>query len=1085
MEKIYLKQLVVFEEFIKQLAKKNETSVAYNKYARQQVSHLYDKIKKWNDELKDEQEEKPKVPSLSTLLGYFYTYREDSAKYNLLKYSQKYVNTLAVFLDYIDHDDIKSKKRDRYLDFNGFCNQIKKELGYDDVDTDDLIYYKNNTKGIRKKNESTSTSKTSIIGKQFEEAGSDEKKQNDKKKIINFGNQYVSIENKNDNIIIQLYRVEGKDTILEYIDPDFKAKLSQLLNDNTESIREIHKAIKDLQPLISLTTIERKYTIKKPPEFWEVSPYTLTDNFIGREREIERLNNWADSDIPVMVLEGIGGLGKSAIAYEWINQYKNNEIYGKLWWSFYDHPSLEEFVRYTLAYLTRQTPTSISGSYRHNAEQLRIELNKQPSILILDGLERILVAYHRWDKAQQRDDQIDDELRYCTNPLDDIILNHFTRVSPSKILITSRLIPFSFQDDSGELMIPGADFHALEGFSKLDTIKYFEAKRIYGNKRSILGFCRKFGFHGLVIKIVCSSIKCYPPKPRSFDYWLKDPMYGGSLKLSEMDIRDKHANKSKILEFALRGLDKNISLLLSRIAILPENIDYEIIEKINPFEPDVVQKPFHIKDSIRWKYLWEDKFKKRVLSQFDAKYKRELSEYVAYTKIKEQAIPNLHNAINELVDRDLIKWDRSGEDSYFNMHPVVRGHAKDINLSDNKNTYKKAKDYFSAIPEIVKTEKITDLSQIINQLMLVHAAIGAEQYEDTLEFYKKHLHPVLTTQLYNFSRQVEYLNALFKDGELRINSSLEKEWVYRNLAYALDHTGNTTQALYMIQQSIQINIENEKWVELSNSLSKLININTSLNNIYVCHAVAELRYELCKSANLKDINNASRFLACTEIMRGNFKKSNQFFIEQRDSIDKDANAMFWKWINQYYQGKPSEKIYKEAYQVAINHRDLLSQMYCLREFASWKMRLGEPILASETIDKAIYLMHMMGEYSPKSYGIKAWALAQLDRKEEAKNQLLLIDEKDQLYYAARAWWLIGDEVKAQQSAIREYKRAWSCGPPYTYYTSLKSVEKFIKKRGWKTPELPSFDKKIGEIPFQKEIQSAINHLTANTKKKKD
>jgi len=1069
MKEINSKQLAVFEEFIKQLAEKNKTNVPYYEYKRQQIIKIHDELKEWNDGL----EEKQEVMALNTLLGYFYIYVKGNVKYHKLSYSYKFVMTLVQYLDYLN------KNSPRYRGFYNFCDKIKHKLGYGDINTKDLIlYFKNNTKHINTKNKNTRASGSSTIGDEFENAGSRKKKKNesDTKKLLNFGDRSVYVENKNGNITIQFHSAEREEILLEFVDPDFKAKLNKLF-DNIESIKEVHEAIKNVQSVVSLA-IDDKYAIKEPPAFWEVSPYTLTDKFIGRESEIKKLNDWAVSDIPVMVVEGIGGLGKSAIVYEWINQYKNDKIYGKLWWSFYDHTSLEEFVKYALAYLTKQAPSSVIGSYQQNAEQLLLELQERPSILILDGLERILVAYHRWDKAQQRDDEINNKLRLCTNPTDERILRSFIRASPSKILISSRLIPSIFQDVTN-----GVAFYPLEGFSKLDTIKYFQANKIYGSKHKILSFCEKFGFHGLVIKIICSFIKNYIPKPGSFDAWLKDSNYGGSLKLSEMDIRDKHFNKSKILEFALGSLKEKTSLLLSRIAILPENIEYEVVKEMNPYEPEFLKEPLYIKDSIRWNYLWEEEFKRAVLPEFEAKYKDELSEYESYSELKKQAIHNLHKAIKELVDRGLVKWDRSEDINSFNMHPVVRGHAKDINLSDNNDTYKKAKDYFSAIPEVVKIEEVTGLSQINNQLMLIHSIIGAELYEDTLQYYKKHLHPILTTKLYNFGRQVEYLNALFKGEKLRINSSLEKEWVYRNLAYALGHTGNTTQALYMIQQSIQINLKKKKWDRLSNSLSTLININNTLNNIYTCHKIAELRYELCKSANLKDVNDASRFLACTEIMRGNFEESNQFFIEHEDFVNNDANAMFWKWINQYYQGRPSKKLYEEAYQKAIHHHDLLNQMYCLREYARWKMKLDETTSAFETINKAIHLVHITGEYDPASYGVKAWALAHLDRKEEAKNQLLLIDEKNQLYPAAQAWWLIGDEVKAEQSAIRAYKIAWSFGPPYTYNINLKEVESFMNKRGWRIPELPSFDENIGVIPFQNEIQAVINRL--NAKKRKD
>ncbi len=1073
MEEIYLKQLTVFEEFLKQLAKKSTTSTPHNEYGSTQAKQLYLKLEGWNNE----REEKLQIPRPNTLKEYFYTYRKDLKKYQKLSYSEKFVDALTLYLDDMNVEDDKKNYRLRYRDFYSFCDTIKDTLGYADVKTNDLIYYKNNTKQAKTIHKGTNASRSSSIGDEFENAGNrtEKKNQSDAKKSLDFGDHSVSVENKNGNITIQLHSVVGEDTVLKYIDPDFKNKLNQLF-DSIESIEKVQEAIKNVQSVVS-STVDEKYAIKEPPDFWEVSPYTLTDIFIGRERELQKLNDWAASDIPVMIVEGIGGLGKSAIVYEWINQYTNDKIYGKLWWSFYDHTSLEEFVKYALAYLTKQTPSSIIGSYQQNAEQLILELQERPSVLILDGLERILVAYHRWDKAQQRDDEIDNTLRLCTNPTDERILRSLIRASPSKIVITSRLIPSIFQD-----VTTGIAFYPLEGFSELDTINYFQENKIYGSTHEILSFCEKFGFHSLVIKIICSSIGSYFPKPGNFDAWLKDPNYGGSLKLSELDIRDKHFNKSKILEFALGSLEKKTSLLLSRIAILPENIEYEIVEKMNPFQFDFLKKPLHIKDSIRWNYLWEEKFKRDVLPQFEAKYKDELSEYETYSELKKQAIPNLHKAIKELVERGLVTWDTSEGKNCFNMHPVVRGHAKDINLSDNKDTYTKAKDYFSAIPEGKKTKDITDLSQIDTQLRHIHSLIGAELYEDTLTFYKNNLHAILATQLYNFSRQVEYLKALFKDQKLLISSSTDQEWIYSKLAYGLHYIGNDLEALPMIKQAIQINLDNKKWGDLSTCLSILINIYDSLNTIYACHKIAELRYQLCTAVDLPDVKNALLFLVSSEIKLGNFKKANTFFHEHEDYVTKNPGALFWKWANEFYQGRPMKQLWEAAYQKAIDHHHLLIQRYCLTELAIWKMELGEAELAYENINKAINLIQIMGEYNPTSYSIKAWILAHLNRKEEAKNQLLLIDENDHLYYAAIAWWLLGEEVNAKKSVIRAYKNSWSLGPPYTYKFTMDKTKKFMDDRGWEVPELSHFDENKEVVPFQKEIETIIDRLNAKKKK---
>ena len=56
-----------------------------------------------------------------------------------------------------------------------------------------------------------------------------------------------------------------------------------------------------------------------PPDFYAVPPCTLTAQFIGRSDELRRLVKWADSTDPLMLVEAIGGMGKSALTWQWVN----------------------------------------------------------------------------------------------------------------------------------------------------------------------------------------------------------------------------------------------------------------------------------------------------------------------------------------------------------------------------------------------------------------------------------------------------------------------------------------------------------------------------------------------------------------------------------------------------------------------------------------------------------------------------------------------------------------------------------------------------------------------------------------------
>ena len=131
MEEIYLKQKKIFELFIKELAVINNIGIPYNKYKPNHAKKLLLKIEDWNSNL----QEKNTPIKLSTLRDYFYMYREDMNR--KFRYSEKYVDVLTKFIDF------KNKKKSKYRSYYRFCDKVKIQLGFENIETKDLIYYFN------------------------------------------------------------------------------------------------------------------------------------------------------------------------------------------------------------------------------------------------------------------------------------------------------------------------------------------------------------------------------------------------------------------------------------------------------------------------------------------------------------------------------------------------------------------------------------------------------------------------------------------------------------------------------------------------------------------------------------------------------------------------------------------------------------------------------------------------------------------------------------------------------------------------------------------------------------------------------
>src|SRR5205085_1079785 len=294
-----------------------------------------------------------------------------------------------------------------------------------------------------------------------------------------------------------------------------------------------------------LTTFHYVSEIPAPPEAFIAHPYTLlqTHRLVGRQPELNLLTDWVakpDSEIykaHILNIVAIGGLGKSALTWKWFNDIATQEmkpLKGRMWWSFYESDAtFENFVTRALAYVIRRPLDEVQQIPAPEREtQLLAALDREPFLVVLDGLERILIAYARMDAAHLSDDDYDRQtanyvanaiglpasaaqsftgehrLRKTADPRAGSFLRKLANVRASRILVSTRLYPADLQIVTGESLGSCVAIF-LRGLADDDALELWRAFGASGARDSLLPLFQRADNHPLLIQALAGVVSRY------------------------------------------------------------------------------------------------------------------------------------------------------------------------------------------------------------------------------------------------------------------------------------------------------------------------------------------------------------------------------------------------------------------------------------------------------------------------------------------------------------------------------------------------------------------------------------------------
>ena len=388
----------------------------------------------------------------------------------------------------------------------------------------------------------------------------------------------------------------------------------------------------------------------------------------------------------MLLFEAIGGSGKSMLTWEWLTNHApaaRADWAGRFWYSFYEKGAvMAGFCRQALAYMTKTPPKDFAKLRTPElADRLVAELERRPWLLVLDGLERVLVAYHRYDAAQMRDEEADTAVDQigkrdpcaAIRPEDDDLLRRLAAAAPSKILVSSRLTPLALVNRAGTV-VPGVRREILPGLRPADAEAMIRACGVTGeSRRPSRPICSRtaISIPSSPARWPGSSTPIRPTAAISTAGW-RTSHYGGSLNLAALDLVQK---RNHILLAAIDAVAPEGRQLLQTLALLQTGADFETLKAFNPHlppEPKRVKEPANPKDEFFWRQLDENQ-RGQVNAAYESARQIHLEELASWKRIRRCAGQPARWERQSAISKSAASSNTISGDRRYDLHPVVRG----------------------------------------------------------------------------------------------------------------------------------------------------------------------------------------------------------------------------------------------------------------------------------------------------------------------------------------------------------------------------------------------------------------------------
>ncbi|HXA20600.1 MAG TPA: DUF4062 domain-containing protein [Thermoanaerobaculia bacterium] len=901
---------------------------------------------------------------------------------------------------------------------------------------------------------------------------------------------------KSDSAVHRVYKVFNSLHEFEVVAMQSVAELRRYLDQPAESTAERRE----------VANTGESDPIPMPPAFYAEPPYIGSHKFVGREAQLETLSDWAAAadPHPVLLFEAIGGAGKSMLTWEWTTQHAmavRDDWAGRFWYSFYEKGAvMADFCQRALAYITERPLEAFRKKKTLELSELLLhQLRARRWLIVLDGLERVLVAYHRFDAARLADEEAGttDKIAQrdpcaAIRPEDDDLLRALASAAPSKLLLTSRLVPRVLLNSANQ-PISGVLHERLPGLRPADAEALLRSCGITGTSQDIQNYLKSHcDCHPLVTGVLAGLINDYLADRGNFDSWSADRDGGAALNLNDLNLVQK---RNHILRAALDALPPKGRQLLSTLALLSEAVDYATLSAFNPHlppEPDEVDVPGKPQDSWRWEGMSDDeKAQAQRAYQTDLQRRAEYEQAIAARHQSAAFIAAPHELKKTVLDmerRGLLQYD--AQVKRYDLHPVVRGIAAGGLRQEERERYgQRVVDHFTQLGHSPYDEAET-IDDLRDGLHVTRTLLQMSRIQEAFYTYWGDLSNALFFNLEAFPSVLSLLRPFFPDGWGALPSGLlesDAAKLTNDAAYALDEIGETEEAIAAYAVSIQAGVRQKNFSALA---SRVFNVSYPLlaqNRIAAEGRCILIAFELATLLDDQEDLFMARLYRFRQLTRiGLWSDAKEMWI-LLDSMGRHwtrtryrpgfAELEFARFL--FARGKLSEGPLNQAEVLAKAGRNRAAIRLLERLRGTWQLEQCQWEPAAASLNEAVRMAHdveQIDEIAETQLALANFQLGRLAIPGQEAEQLSRARNPAHGDLAA-LWLAIGDSDQAKNHALAAYKWAWADGEPFVHRYELNKARGLLEQLDVEIPDLPHYDPaKDEKLSWEDDVAAAIERL---------